>query len=138
MLRVLNGDSVEEPGRGAPPILRLLYREAGEVPYVWRSRYNIPPNDPRFLELDEDEMIRDLVLAVYAQHRARKDDPNDPIAAAWERNSDSARRAILRLRKEADRFTRQVQHVVNPKKRQSTKVTLVKVITEIPERKDGA
>jgi hypothetical protein len=130
MLRVLGSDSVAEPGRAAAPILRSLYRQAGEVPYLWRARYNLAPTDPRYLEMTEEDMAADLLLAVYHQHRIRKDDPDDPVAQRWRAASTEARRAILRVKAEAERFTAQLRKVTGatgakPTKR-ITKVTILR------------
>lgn len=132
MLGVLGSDSITEPGRGADLILRQLYREAMGLPYLWRAKYNLPPTDPRFLEMDEDEMARDLLLAVYHQYRTRRDDPDDPLMQQLRRNSPDARRAILRLRAEEARLRRQVETVTRPPRapRAITKVTVISTTTD--------
>lgn len=43
-----------------------------EVEFQFRRRYNLPPNDPRYLELTTEEMLVDLLAHRFAE------DPNTP------------------------------------------------------------
>ncbi len=50
--------------------------------------YRLPPNDPRFLDLTEEDMLRDLFVIRYHQHFARL--ANDPHYAAEQASLDPA------------------------------------------------
>lgn len=54
-----------QPSEGDHSRLHELWREAASVRTVWRLRYNLPPNDPRVLEITDAEVVDDLLLRLY-------------------------------------------------------------------------
>jgi hypothetical protein len=48
---------------------------------IYRNRYNIPPNDPRFLDLTDEEIVYELVLQSeytrWADHRYEEEEADD-------------------------------------------------------------
>ena len=48
---------------------------------VWRIRYQLPPTDPRFLAMTEEDILIDLLtLAYHDEAKRREADPTPPEA----------------------------------------------------------
>ena len=59
------------------------------MPFAWRRFYNLPPNDPRYLDMTVDGMVHDLLL-----HRLvdlAHDDALDPGMAQAEKLRDDGK-----------------------------------------------
>lgn len=59
------------------------YLESKTARTTYRLLYDLPPNDPRFLSITEDEIVFDLCVRAYASH-ATAADSGDPRALAAE------------------------------------------------------
>lgn len=79
---MIQAELVREPGPGDHPWLLEAWADAMSPRTAWRLNYQLPPNDPRVLEADEETVLRDLTLIRYHRHRARA--AEDPGAAAAE------------------------------------------------------
>lgn len=65
------------PDEDAHPRLRALWDESSSAHMVWRMRYNLPPNDPRVLDITDEEMFDDLMrLAYYDLRQAARAKPS--------------------------------------------------------------
>lgn len=84
--------------------------EATSARTLWRDAYGMPPTDPRFLEADEETIIRDLLVRMLLHERQAAGPASDvlelaanpdAVAAMLERQQEAAssqatRRAIDR------------------------------------------
>lgn len=62
------------PGEGAHRYLHDRWNEARGHRFFVRQRYAMPPTDPRWLDMDDDEVLDEAVrLAYYELHVARAD-----------------------------------------------------------------
>lgn len=48
------------------------WRTAHSLGATWRLRYNVPPNDPRFLDLEEEELLDDLLVLHFLDAEVRR------------------------------------------------------------------
>lgn len=133
MLRVLNGGDFTEPGHGAPPALRQLWRESSEIAFAWRAQYNLAPTDPRFLDATLDEMADDLLMHLYSSTRARVADPNDPVGREIVARSTEVVRFLSALKENRSVYDAQAARWMNRHKRVEPR-TVVKVISGIPQQ----
>lgn len=72
----------------------MLLRTAAEAKTlraIWAERYNLPRNDPRYQDATDEDVIRDLLVAMYRTAERRRQDPlesqlddvlRDPTGAA--------------------------------------------------------
>lgn len=73
---------MQVPGEDDHPELHRLWRESGGARMAWRMYYRIPPNDPRALDITEDELLDDLQrIAYYTLREAAVNRPSLLIAA---------------------------------------------------------
>jgi hypothetical protein len=94
---VIGSRVVQEPRYGAHPWLVDAWRAAGSSRTQWRLYYKLPPNDPRVLELTEEECIRDLLVIRYRRHLI--DLELQPIET---QSADATfRAAMMRMKKQA-------------------------------------
>lgn len=109
---------VMQPDEGDHPHLHELWRAAASPRTVWRLRYNLPPNDPRFLDMTDAEIVDDLLLRMY--HDLRVDIAHNP-ALGVKTNRAECRRLdeIARSETATQELVRQMkaaQDVLSPKR----------------------
>lgn len=54
------------------PYVLDAQREGESWETIWRMAYALPPNDPRYLDLPEEEMYRDLLVRMYHQEHIHR------------------------------------------------------------------
>jgi hypothetical protein len=68
---------------------------------VYRAKYNLPPNDPRFLELTDEEILHELVLQLeyskWCDNRFEEEDPDENKIIY--RNTDEYNDIVKRMEK---------------------------------------
>lgn len=133
MLRALNTGDFTQPGHGAPPVLRQLWRESSEIAFQWRTQYNLAPTDPRFLDATQDEMAQDLLMHLYAASRARIADPNDPIGREIVARSNEMVQFLKGLKDNRSVYDAQAARWMNRNKHVESR-TVVKVISGLPQQ----
>ncbi len=69
------GSNDAPPERDDHPYLHRAYVESRSVRARWRQLFNLPRTDPRYLAATEDDMVADLLEAVYAEGDRRRADP---------------------------------------------------------------
>jgi hypothetical protein len=88
----------DAPERDAHPVLHRAWAEARSVALAWRQHYLLPPNDPRFLDATEEEMVEDLLAIGYREVQRRA-----PAEAAEKENaSDDNLESLKQLRTELE------------------------------------
>lgn len=96
-----------QPSEGDHPRLHELWREAASVRTVWRLRYNLPPNDPRALEITDAEVVDDLLLRLY--HDLHVQIAHQPsLGVATNRDEQQRLRDILQHERETGDLAAQV------------------------------
>jgi len=97
-----------QPSEDDHPRIRELWAESAAPLTWWRMKYNLPPNDPRVLDVDENMVLDDLLLTSFNELRAAiarspslgvATDPK-AIAAMEAEERDEAMRAKLRRQME--------------------------------------
>lgn len=72
---------------------------------IYRAKYNLPPNDPRFLDLTDEEIVYELVLQSeynkWAEDRVEETDDSDKNRVIY-RNTDEYEAIVSRLEKGED------------------------------------
>lgn len=131
MLRVLNGGDYGQPGRAAPPHLRTLWRRSGEIDFMWRTRYNLAPLDPRYLDMTEEGMAEDLLMHLYAAARGRIADPTDPVGQELNARSSSAQHFLRELKAQRATYDAMAARWMNRHKAVAPR-TVIRVITGLP------
>lgn len=64
------------PAEADHPLLHELWREAAGVGFFVRQHYKVLPTDPRWLQLDEHQVVEEAVrLTYHGLHNARTADP---------------------------------------------------------------
>lgn len=78
-------------------------RETGEsLITAWRLAYELPPTDPRFLAMTEDEIIHDLLVRrFHDEHIQRVLNPAEAEIAAMAANPAKAGAALAKVKKAA-------------------------------------
>ena len=74
---MMRQDTAPEPSD--PDILHRAYAHAHSLPGRWRAHYELPLNDERYLDADEDMMLEDLLGVMYATAGQRQ--AADPLGA---------------------------------------------------------
>lgn len=65
--------------------------------FRWRKLYGLPPTDPRFLDVEEDEVLRDLLThAYYDREVARARNPAGQAVVELAADHDAQERMELR------------------------------------------
>ena len=71
---------------------------------IYRAKYNLPPNDPRFLELTDEEIVYDLVLQ--SEYRKWAEDTQEEVESddnkVIYRNTDEYDELVKKLEKGED------------------------------------
>lgn len=131
MLQVITRGDLLEPGPGAPLEIRAAWRRSGEIPFLWRLKYDLPPNDPRFLDLDEEVMAMDLLEHMYHQVRTRRDDPMDREMNEVVASTRSAQDALREFATNTERYDAGVR-AFQARLAQPERTEIVRVVTRTP------
>lgn len=66
-------EDLEERARARrDPYVLAAQREGESWETIWRMAYSLPPNDPRYLDMPEDEMLRDLLVRMFHQEHLHR------------------------------------------------------------------
>jgi hypothetical protein len=82
------------PDEDAHPRLRELWDESSSALMVWRMRYNLPPNDPRVVDITDDELFEDLLRLAYYDLRQHARTKPAVLEMAKRGRADAYRKAI--------------------------------------------
>lgn len=70
------------PERNAHPFVIRAYRIACSVRGLWLEHFGLPSTDPRYQEATEDDLMRDMLVAMYRAGATRR--AHDPDSALLE------------------------------------------------------
>ena len=101
-------------------------------PYtMWRLHYKLPPNDPRALEVDDETVLRDLLVITYRDHRLSRL-MNPELEQEDQANKRSAHRRMMTFKKTVLRsgLGAAVAKFLGPRDKRSVPVTRIRMRRE--------
>ena len=101
-----------QPSEDDHPRIRELWAGSAAPLTWWRMKYNLPPNDPRVLDVDENVVLDDLLVTSFNELRAAiarspslgvATDPKAVAALEAEERDEAAR---AKLKRQMERMAR--------------------------------